>query len=251
MSPAPPAVAPRRSIGCLSSQRVAVTLTEARVGFARRTWAGEEGRERTTNERGARMKLEIWFDFASTYSYLTVSRAEPLMQSAGIELVWRPFLLGPIFRDRGMDTSPFVLDPVKGEYMWRDVERRAAQYGLPFVRPATFPMNGLQAARVMTAALDEPWCGAFARSVFAAQFAQGADISDEGALVDALQSADADPDYWMRKAQQQETKARLRAQTDEARALGIFGAPSFVVVGELFWGDDRLEDAIAWAAAKH
>lgn len=195
------------------------------------------------------MKLEIWFEFASTYSYLTVSRAEPLLQSARIELVWRPFLLGPIFRDRGMETSPFVLDPVKGAYMWRDLERRAARHGLPFVRPQVFPVNGLPAARIMTAALGEPWCGAFARSVFSAQFAQGADISDQGVLQDALQACGVNSVHWLRLAQRDETKAKLRAMTDQARALGIFGAPSFLVGKELYWGDDRLEDAIAWASA--
>ena len=105
------------------------------------------------------MKLDIWFEFASTYSYLTVARAEPLLQAAGVAFEWRPFLLGPIFRDKGMDTSPFVLDPVKGAYMWRDLARRADRYGLPFTRPAHFPMNGLTAARIMTAARAEPWSG--------------------------------------------------------------------------------------------
>ena len=194
------------------------------------------------------MKLDIWFEFASTYSYLTVSRAEQLLQAAGVAFEWRPFLLGPIFRDKGMDTSPFVLDPVKGAYMWRDLARRADRYGLPFTRPARFPMNGLTAARIMTAARAEPWSGAFARSVFAAQFARGEDISDPTVLTGALASSGADPAHWLGRAQQDDTKAALRDATDQARALGIFGAPSFVVGGELFWGDDRLEDAIAWAA---
>ena len=195
------------------------------------------------------MTLEIWFEFASTYSYLTVSRAEGVLQRAGLEFEWRPFLLGPIFRDKGVDTSPFVLDPVKGGYMWRDVARRAAGYGLPFVRPQIFPMNGLKAARVMTAALDEPWCGAFAREVFAAQFAEGADISDESVLRDALRRCGVDPDGWMARAGDAGTKARLRSLTEQARGHGIFGAPSFRVGDELLWGDDRLEDAVAWATA--
>ena len=194
------------------------------------------------------MKLDIWFEFASTYSYLTVSRAEPLLQAAGVTFEWRPFLLGPIFRDKGMDTSPFVLDPAKGAYMWRDLARRADRYGLPFTRPARFPMNGLTAARIMTGARAEPWSGAFARSVFAAQFARGEDISDPAVLEKVLTACGADPAHWLELAQQDATKAALRAATDQARALGIFGAPSFVVGDELFWGDDRLEDAIAWAA---
>ena len=193
------------------------------------------------------MKLEIWFEFASTYSYLTVSRAEAMLRDAQIELVWRPFLLGPIFRDHGMDTSPFVLDPVKGRYMWRDMERRCEKYGLPFKRPGIFPMNGLKAARIMTAALDQPWCGAFARSVFAAQFGRGVDIADDRVLGNALETCGVSLEPWLNRAQLLETKDALRAATDKARSLGIFGAPSMVVGNELFWGDDRLEDAILFA----
>ncbi|MEM7445735.1 MAG: 2-hydroxychromene-2-carboxylate isomerase [Pseudomonadota bacterium] len=195
------------------------------------------------------MKLEIWFEFASTYSYLTVARAEPLLRQAQVAFAWRPFLLGPIFRERGMDTSPFVIDPIKGSYMWRDMARKCATFGLPFMRPAIFPMNGLKAARIMTAALDEPWCGDFARSVFAAQFGRGADIADDHVLRDALEECGVAPDHWFDLAQKDETKAKLRAATEEARALGIFGAPSLVVGQELFWGDDRLEDAMAYASA--
>ena len=194
------------------------------------------------------MTLRIWFEFASTYSYLTVSRVEPLLRDAGGKYAWRPFLLGPIFRDEGMNTSPFVLNPAKGAYMWRDVQRRAAGYGLPFVRPRIFPMNGLKAARIMTAALGEPSCGDFARSVFTAQFVEGADVSDDGVLLDALKVFDSDSARWLNKAQRDEPKQNLRAYTDEARAIGIFGAPSFVVDDGLFWGDDRLEDAIASAS---
>lgn len=193
------------------------------------------------------MRLEIWFEFASTYSYLTVSRVQALLQETQIECVWRPFLLGPIFKDRGLASSPFVLDPLKRTYMWRDMERRAQRYNLDFTRPEIFPMNGLKAARIMTAAVDKHWCGDFARLVFKAQFASGADISDEGVVKAALTECGVNPIHWLDLAQQDETKQKLRDFTEQARTLGIFGAPSFVVGEEIFWGDDRLEDAIAWA----
>ena len=192
------------------------------------------------------MTLEIWFEFASTYSYLTVSRAEPLLRRKNIDFQWKPFLLGPIFRDKGMATSPFVLDPRKGAYMWRDMERRSKRYGLPFAKPPIFPMNGLKAARVMTAALTEPWCGAFARAVFTAQFVRGEDISSDHVLWTAIDACDADPAHWLTRAHEDDIKADLRARTEQAQEYGIFGAPSFRVGNELFWGDDRLEDAIAW-----
>lgn len=196
------------------------------------------------------MKLEIWFEFASTYSYLTVARAEDVLQRAGVEFEWKPFLLGPIFRRKGWDTSPFVLDETKGAYMWRDVERRAEGYGLPFARPPNFPMQSLLAARVMTAILGEPWCGSFARDVFRAQFVRGEDISDPDVVTRALENHASCPSDWLALAQTETTKEGLRSQTEAASAVGIFGAPSFLVGDEVFWGDDRFEDAVAWATEK-
>ncbi|MEM7327323.1 MAG: 2-hydroxychromene-2-carboxylate isomerase [Pseudomonadota bacterium] len=193
------------------------------------------------------MTVEIWFEFASTYSYLTVSRAETACHQAKVDFEWKPFLLGPVFQAKGLDTSPFVLDPIKGAYMWRDVARRAAGFGLPFQQPPHFPMNGLYAARLMIAALGEPWCGDFARAVFQAQFARGEDISKPETLAAALQACGVAPAPWFDAAQSEAVKASLRQSTAEAQAYGLFGAPSFRVQGELFWGDDRLEDAIAWA----
>jgi len=193
------------------------------------------------------MKVEIWFEFASTYSYLTVSRAEDLLQRAGLDYEWKPFLLGPIFRDKGWETSPFVFDEIKGAYMWRDMERRAERYGLPFVRPQKFPVNSLLAARIMTAALGHSWCSGFAREVFAAQFARGEDISDPDVLTHALEKHVSDPRRWVDLAQSDYVKGELRTRTETAKDIGLFGAPSFRVGDELFWGDDRFEDAIAWA----
>ncbi len=197
------------------------------------------------------MTLEIWFEFGSTYSYLTVSRAKALLNEKGVPFEWKPFLLGPIFKSKGWDTSPFVLDPIKGAYMWRDMKRRADVYGLPFVRPDIFPMHSLAAARLMTAALAEPWCGTFARAVFAAQFARGEDISDPTVLRHALTTCGVDPEQWFAKAQSSPVKDELRARTEEAQDIGIFGAPTFRVGDELFWGDDRLDDAMNWAKERH
>ncbi len=197
------------------------------------------------------MTVEIWFDFASTYSYLTVARAEAPLADRGVPFAWRPFLLGPIFRAKGLETSPFIADPIKGAHMWRDMARRADRLGIGFARPPIFPMNSLRAARVMTAALGEPWCGGFARAVFTAQFARGEDIGTEAVLAAALSGSGVDPDPWLALAQTDASKTALRDRTDEAARRGIFGAPSFTVGDELFWGDDRLEDAIDWAARTH
>ncbi len=191
--------------------------------------------------------VHFWFEFASTYSYPAAMRIERVATAAGIDLVWRPFLLGPIFADQGWRDSPFNIYPAKGRYMWRDLERICAKEGIALRRPSRFPRNGLVAARVACAAAAEPWLPAFVRAVYAANFADDRDIAERavvGAILDDLKLPSA---TWLARAEEPEVKQRLRADTDTAKALGIFGAPSFVVGDELFWGNDRLEDALAEA----
>jgi len=197
-------------------------------------------------------KLTFFFEFASTYSYLTAMRIADVAARAGVEVVWRPFLLGPIFQAQGLTTSPFTVYPTKGAYMWRDLSRRAARLGLPpITRPDPFPQNGLLAARVVTIGRREAWGPEFVRRVYAAQFARGQQISDPAVLADVLESIGQDAQAILNRASTDQTiKDALRATTDKAQALGIFGAPSFVTNdGELFWGDDRLEDSFEWAMA--
>ncbi|MCA0870601.1 2-hydroxychromene-2-carboxylate isomerase [Seohaeicola saemankumensis] len=193
--------------------------------------------------------LTFWFDFASTYSYLSAFRIGGLARAAGIRVTWQPFLLGPVFAAQGWTTSPFNIYPLKGAYMWRDMERRAEGLNLPLVRPDPFPQNSLRAARVALAALEsEPEDGgpAFCRAVFAAEFGQGRDISDPATLADCLAEAGLDRALAAR-ADDPAIKTALRGVGEEAARQKIFGAPSFTVDGELFWGDDRLEQALEWA----
>jgi 2-hydroxychromene-2-carboxylate isomerase len=191
--------------------------------------------------------LELWFEFASTYSYLAVSRVEDAARAAGVPVVWRAFLLGPIFKAQGWNDSPFNVYPVKGRYMWRDMERLCAAYGLPLRRPSQFPRNGLLAARVATLGASEPWGPAFVRAVYRANFAEDRDIATPETLGAILEAQSLPAHDVLERAQSGEVKERLRATTDEAIARGLFGAPSFTVGEELFWGNDRLEQAIALA----
>jgi 2-hydroxychromene-2-carboxylate isomerase len=193
-------------------------------------------------------RLEFWFEFASSYSYLSVMRIEKVAAAARLEVEWRPFLLGPIFRAQGWNDSPFNLYPAKGRYMWRDLERLAEGYGLPFRRPSAFPRSGLLAARIALAAASEGWCPDFTRAVFTAEFAHDRDIGDSAVLSGLLETLGQDPGAVLARAGSDQNKAALRAQTERAEALGIFGAPSFVVGEELYWGNDRLGDAVAKAA---
>ncbi len=190
--------------------------------------------------------IEFWFEFASTYSYLSAMRIETVAKDAGIQVLWRPFLLGPIFKGQGWDTSPFNLYPLKGEYMWRDVERHCQSYGIPFKKPSVFPRNSVLAARVACIAMSEGWCAEFSRAVFVANFAEDRDIASPGILTEILKSIEKDGDGYLSRIYLPEFKALLREQTAKAMSLGIFGAPSFISRNELFWGNDRLEAAIEW-----
>jgi 2-hydroxychromene-2-carboxylate isomerase len=194
--------------------------------------------------------LEFWFEFGSTYSYLSAARIEAVAAAVGVPVLWEPFLLGPIFADQGWDDSPFNIYPPKGRYMWRDLERLCAKYRIPFARPSRFPRNGLLAARIacLAKATSEPWLPEFARAVFRANFTEDRDIGDTATIRSILDSLGQPSAQLVEQAQVPENKLRLRQQTRRAKELGIFGAPSFVVGEELFWGNDRLEDALAWAA---
>ncbi len=127
-----------------------------------------------TPERGP--EIEFWFEFGSMYSYLSVMRIEDAARRHGVRIVWKPFLLGPIFRALGMETSPFVLQKEKGAYVWRDMARQCHKYGLPWRQPGTFPRIGLLPARIALLGAGAPWIGAFCREVMALNFVLDADI---------------------------------------------------------------------------
>ncbi|MET0278021.1 MAG: 2-hydroxychromene-2-carboxylate isomerase [Pseudorhodoplanes sp.] len=192
--------------------------------------------------------VDLWFDFASSYSYPAVLRAGPLAKAAGVTIRYRPFLLGPIFKAQGWVTSPFNIYEAKGRYMWRDLERLCGDLDLAFQRPSPFPQNSLLAARVAVAGQAEGWHDDFCRGVFVAQFGEGRRIDDPAVVGEVLSKAGAPQRETFERAQSDPIKLRLRTETEQAGALGIFGAPSFVLDdGEMFWGNDRLEAAIAWA----
>ncbi len=190
--------------------------------------------------------FEFWFDFASTYSYLSVYRIKHLAQEHGIKIRWKPFLLGPIFNSQGWDTSPFNIYKAKGDYMWRDITRLSEKYQIPFKRPSQFPRNGLLASRIALAFESESWVPEFIRGVFSANFVEDKDIADEEVISSILNSLGLDAVSIIDQAKSQKSKDKLRAQTQLATDKGIFGAPSFVIGEEIFWGNDRLEDAFLW-----
>lgn len=191
-------------------------------------------------------RLIFWYELASNYSYLSAMRIEALAADAGVEVVWRPFLLGPIFKAQGWETSPFNIYPAKGRYMIRDMERITNDRGLPFRMPDPFPGASLKAMRMATAGEGQPWLPAFSKAVFAAGFGRGEDISDDAVLARAAGDCGLDFARLSASSQSSLVKERLRFRTAEAMQAGIFGAPTFQTAdGEIFWGDDRLLTAIS------
>jgi 2-hydroxychromene-2-carboxylate isomerase len=176
--------------------------------------------------------LTFWYEFASTYSWLAAERIETLAAAAGVEVVWRPFLLGPIFAAQGWASSPFNLYPAKGRNMWRDMERHCALLGLPPVKcPDPFPQNSLLAARVATA-LPDACRPAFSRAVYRAEFTENKSIADRAVMAQllrdhVLREHGIHADAGLAAAESPQNKAELRATTEQARSLGIYGAPSF------------------------
>ena len=196
--------------------------------------------------------IEFWYEFASTYSYLAAMRMEAAAAEAGVAVRWRPFLLGPIFAAQGWTSSPFNLYPAKGRNMWRDVEREAARLGLPaLTKPDPFPQNSLSATRAAVLGQGEDWLVPFSKAVYTASFAEGRSIAEPAAVIGILDSLGLDGTQTLKAASAEANKTRLRVAGEEARSRGIYGAPSFLTEdGELFWGNDRLEQALAWAVGE-
>jgi len=196
------------------------------------------------------MAAEFWYEFASTYSYPAAMRVASLAEARGVSLVWRPFLLGPIFASQGWRDSPFNIYPAKGRYMWRDLQRICDALGLLLRRPEPFPQNSLLAARVALT-LEGKERAEFSRQVYAAEFGEGLPIADRATIAALLPKLGLDPDAVLARAESEANKARLKAECARAAELGIIGAPSLVTDdGEVFWGNDRLEQGLDWAAGK-
>jgi 2-hydroxychromene-2-carboxylate isomerase len=187
-------------------------------------------------------RMDLFFFFGSLYSYLAVMRAEALAARAGVELHWRPFNVRAIMIEQ--DNIP-RRNPVKMQYLWRDIERRARRYGVPFNGRPPFPVDAeFLANRVGVVAAAEGWCPAYARATFTAWFRDHQAPGDRAHLEVQLRELGKDAGAVIARAESKEVRKAFDAQTDAARKLGIFGAPTFVVGEELFWGDDRLEDAL-------
>lgn len=189
--------------------------------------------------------MDFWFSIGSTYSYLSVMRLAGVAAQTGIAFNWQPFNVRAIMRE--MDNIPFANKPVKAAYMWRDVERRSALYGLRPRLPAPYPLKELELAnRVAVVAKAEGWLEDYVVTTYRRWFEHGELAGSEPNLSQSIVASGQSAVRVIDAANGPDAHAALEAATSLARELGIFGSPTFVVGRELFWGDDRLDDAITW-----
>lgn len=188
--------------------------------------------------------IEFWFEFASNYSYLSVMRIEACAARCGVQVRWKPFLLGPIFRSFGWQTSPFVLQKAKGDYVWQDMVRQCRKYDLAWTRPSGFPRSSLLPSRVALVGAEQDWIGAYCRRVMSINFGEDREIDTNKVVTEVLAALGLPARQIIDEAQSEANKLRLRQQTETAARRGIFGAPMFFVGDDMFWGNDRLDDAL-------
>ncbi|HEY6896464.1 MAG TPA: 2-hydroxychromene-2-carboxylate isomerase [Rhodocyclaceae bacterium] len=192
--------------------------------------------------------IEFWFDYSSNYSYLSVMRIDDAAARSGVTVQWKPFLLGPIFRSFGMAGPSALVRPPMAEYIWKDIARQAAKYLLPLARPSTFPRSAVLPLRVALLGAEQPWISEFSKRIMLLNFARDMAIDDSAVVSQVLHDLGLPAAEIIEQATTAANKLALREQTEAARLRGIFGAPTFFVGEEMFWGNDRLDDALEFAA---
>ncbi|MBV8063498.1 MAG: 2-hydroxychromene-2-carboxylate isomerase [Nevskia sp.] len=191
-----------------------------------------------TVERTMDRTVEFFWDPASPYTYLASTQVEALAARVGATVVWKPFLLGKVFEATG-NKMPAAI-PAKGKHLFCDVQRWAAHYGVPVAFPKVFPVNSVLALRAGIAAANLGQAAAFAKALMKAYWADGLDIGQPEAVGRVAAAAGLDGAAVLALTQEQPVKDQLRANTEEAVKRGAFGAPTFFVSEEMFWGNDRL-----------
>ncbi|MEZ7517396.1 disulfide bond formation protein DsbA [Psychrobacter sp. 4Dc] len=190
-------------------------------------------------------QVEFFFDVGSPASYLAWTQLASIAQRHNAEIVWRPMLLGAVFQAVG-NTSPAAV-PAKGAYMLKDLKRFSAIYDVPFRFNPFFPVNTMQLMRGVTAYLETPKFESYLSAIFKALWAEKLNMESPEVVAEVLSKVGIDATDFMARISEPEVKARLKSSTEEAVARGVFGAPSFFVNGEMFFGQDRLsfvEDAL-------
>jgi 2-hydroxychromene-2-carboxylate isomerase len=189
--------------------------------------------------------IDFWISIGSTYSYLSVMRIEEVAKARSVEFRWRSFSVRSIMIEQ--NNVPFRGKPVKMNYMWRDIERRAQLYDLPARLPAPYPLLEFDLAnKVAIVGEGMAWSQAYIKASYRRWFQNGEEAGSEPNLSESLREVGQRPEPIIEEARSDRIEKRYQEATQEAKSLGVFGSPTFVVNGEIFWGDDRLDDAISW-----
>jgi len=196
---------------------------------------------------GGKAPIDFYFDFSSPYGYFGSCRVDEIGQRHGRDVIWRPYLMGAAMKITG--SEPLVQRKMIAEYAHRDIARTARRFGVAFnPPPPPFPVASIAACRAFYWLADRDPLQArdFARRTYAALFIDGRNISEIDVIVDLATTAGANADETRAALANQVVKDRLRQETDAAIARGVFGSPFFIVDGEPFWGNDRLDDVNKW-----
>ena len=191
--------------------------------------------------------IDFYFSIGSTYTYLSVTRILDVEKKHVVKFNWKPFSVRAIMKE--MNNIPFPKDKKnKVDYMWRDIERRAEGYGFFAKTPVPYPLSEFDLAnKLAILGLKEDWGIDYVKTTYKRWFQKGKEPATEPNISEICSELKLDKEQTISKANSEEIEKEYLANTDNARINKVFGSPSFIVNSEIFWGDDRMEDAITWS----
>ena len=191
--------------------------------------------------------IDFYFSIGSTYTYLTITRILDVEKKHSVKFNWKPFSVRAIMKE--MNNIPFPKEKInKVNYMWRDIERRAKGYGFFAKTPVPYPLTQFDLAnKLAILGLEEGWGIDYVRLTYKRWFQEGKEPAVDPSISEICNELKIDKNKVIEKANSDKIEKEYLANTESARKNKVFGSPSFIVGNEIFWGDDRLEDAITWS----
>ena len=191
--------------------------------------------------------IDFYFSIGSTYTFLSVTRILDVEKKHRVKFNWKPFSVRAIMKE--MNNIPFPKEKInKVNYMWRDIERRAEGYGFFAKTPVPYPLSEFDLAnQIAILGLDKGWGVDYIRLTYKKWFQEGKEPAIDPSISEICNELDLDKDEILSEAKSEIFLNKYKSNTDTARKNKVFGSPSFIVENEIFWGDDRMEDAIKWS----